>query len=891
MKRGNGNSFVDLLSFSFKRHKFAIVGIFVLFLTFFAQTGTVHAKFLDSTLTEFAENNILYYDPCDGTGANGLLGAGGFVSGGTGSCAKLGQLRTEMWNAASEEDKENFMFVVSHENDSLAGVEAYMNMVVGRKNGDLHKWVKELCPAYRGNNPERPCEGSHNISDKEKKWIEKALAGSNITNIATGNASWSSTGGDAGTGGPLTCLWQSSDNEDGGSCKTDVDYSKKPFSKGGKCSEMITAAGGDINSGWECWAWDNTESWSKSMASQCGGYASVGAANAVSSAAAAGSTTTAPSSSVTWDADGWITGGFEGYKKEASKPLTGSDHKKYKNGKPNKIVLHYTQGDKNLGLGTYGCGEGCAAHFTTDLKKKETYQHVPLGIPSGAMKDKADTLDAIQIEIVGYGFQKNNPDNPDKNSKCIIDGENHTSSEYCFAKFGDEEWGYLAELLTAISKWGSDNGANIPLTSSVTWTGNVSNVRLSEEEWNNTSGIVAHMHAPYNDHNDTGNIWPLVSAALGTTDCVLSGDENSIKGAKNAEKQANEVGKLSWSDSNKSQMKKVLENYGDLAYRTGQAYDVPWIAILVQGRYEDPESKCGNNNFWGIKCYPGSNAGDGAHATNVGEGFALYGKTVHNGYHDQVLGITDPKEYLEKLGPTWVQGNVNGDGYGSINDMKKSVDALTKYIESAEGQKVVAAFGAANCNGANGMAGGGSGFCEGDSLAYAGAGNVGNGGDIVANVEYLIDLANKQGANYTLGGSGRSISSYKKFVNEGAPMANIDCTGFASLVYWYTYGDAFKDSDIISSYELVYGSPSSYVEVNRSEVRPGDMFAYNDGHEGHGGIVIEVENGKVTKIAETGGKQGRSGNNTTLGYSGPDDYSVRHMNTDAGHFYRWKGAN
>lgn len=182
----------------------------------------------------------------------------------------------------------------------------------------------------------------------------------------------------------------------------------------------------------------------------------------------------------------------------------------------------------------------------------------------------------------------------------------------------------------------------------------------------------------------------------------------------------------------------------------------------------------------------------------------------------------------------------------------------------------------------------GGGVCE--EIDYCEAGDGEGSGtntsdDILKNVQTLIDLANQNGSRYEYGGSGRSIARFDKVLNEG-DVNVIDCTGFASEVYYMTYKDEFKQSDIFYSNGIINGKFSSYKEVDRSEVRPGDIFAY----DGHGGIVIEAENGVVTKIAETGGKGGRSGKNENIGYSDSSDYSVRKMNTSAGHFFRWKGA-
>lgn len=180
----------------------------------------------------------------------------------------------------------------------------------------------------------------------------------------------------------------------------------------------------------------------------------------------------------------------------------------------------------------------------------------------------------------------------------------------------------------------------------------------------------------------------------------LSGTGNFAKilSAKNADKSffngSGDVPSAQWSDGDTDSMRQLLETYGDLAYQTGDVVGAPWIAILVQMRYEDPLSACGRNNFWGNGCPAGTGIGGASkQGANLGEGFTLYANTLTNGYHDQALGIADPKEYLEKIGPTWVQGNPNGPGYGSIEAMRRSVDALQAFVDSSEGQKIVQQFG------------------------------------------------------------------------------------------------------------------------------------------------------------------------------------------------------
>lgn len=185
-----------------------------------------------------------------------------------------------------------------------------------------------------------------------------------------------------------------------------------------------------------------------------------------------------------------------------------------------------------------------------------------------------------------------------------------------------------------------------------------------------------------------------------------SGDDAKILSAKNANQDVFNVDDSNewyagWSDRNTETMARVLDHYGDLAYQLGDVAGIPWVAVIVQMRYEDPYSRCGHNNFWGNGC-SGDHTGTGqAHVqgANLGEGFLNYNKTLHNSmftpYNEQVhfLGETDPKVYLEKIGPMWVQGSSEGAGYGSIEGMKNSVDALMAFINTSEGQAIVSTFG------------------------------------------------------------------------------------------------------------------------------------------------------------------------------------------------------
>lgn len=194
---------------------------------------------------------------------------------------------------------------------------------------------------------------------------------------------------------------------------------------------------------------------------------------------------------------------------------------------------------------------------------------------------------------------------------------------------------------------------------------------------------------------------------------VATGDFSIIQSAKNADVSVPYASSNSpprsdgwhayWSDTDKQSMLDLLDKFGDLAYQLGRAVGAPYVAILVQMRYEDPNSLCGSNNYWGNLCDPSHAYAGGADEhfrqsgkpvpSNLGEGFIAYANTLTNGMHDQALGISDPKEYLQKIGPTWVNGDPNGPGYESINLMLKSVDALQAVVDSPEGQAIVQKFG------------------------------------------------------------------------------------------------------------------------------------------------------------------------------------------------------
>ena len=202
-----------------------------------------------------------------------------------------------------------------------------------------------------------------------------------------------------------------------------------------------------------------------------------------------------------WE-DGWLVdGSLPGLTKQDASQVslreTPQPSFSTPNGKPNMIILHYTAGTSN-GLAAYG-DNLFPAHFTIDLKKKETYQHFPVDKPSLASVGYDGY--SIQFEIVGVGYDDWAGVDP--------------NSDYNLKNFTDDDWDYLALFLIAVS---AETG--IPLTSSVTWDkswsadgGNAST--MTDEEAKSYRGILGHMHLPQNDgKSDPGDIWDEVAAAI-----------------------------------------------------------------------------------------------------------------------------------------------------------------------------------------------------------------------------------------------------------------------------------------------------------------------------------------------------------------------------------------
>lgn len=193
-------------------------------------------------------------------------------------------------------------------------------------------------------------------------------------------------------------------------------------------------------------------------------------------------------SGVSWGSDGFISGGLAGYTKEV--PPSGwsneTENRSFTTSGPNKILLHSTEG-QTAGLAAYPSGNHFAPHFTLDAVNKKVSQHYSINVASNAIKS-VDQEGPVQIELVGFS-------------------QGHTDNKYSLFNWSDEDWDYVAVVLTAIAE-----KTGIPLTSSVDWS---SPKRFSSaESFKSYSGILGHMHAYNNDHVDPGNIWSMLSAAL-----------------------------------------------------------------------------------------------------------------------------------------------------------------------------------------------------------------------------------------------------------------------------------------------------------------------------------------------------------------------------------------
>ena len=213
-----------------------------------------------------------------------------------GSCSTLAEQRTKMWTEASQEDREHFMYIVSQEDYTIAGVEGYMNQVIAKygNDGTLHDWIFGQCPAFTEGGF---CAGDHTITNEDQDMINEALNGSNNIKFAVGNA----TGGSSVGAGKIVCVW------DGTKCRDDVDYSVE----GGMGACSVYSPSADFG---ECWGLEGAEDWAESMKQECG--ANTGTTNISGSNNGSSTVSTIDASSsgaisgndITWIGDSYSTG-------------------------------------------------------------------------------------------------------------------------------------------------------------------------------------------------------------------------------------------------------------------------------------------------------------------------------------------------------------------------------------------------------------------------------------------------------------------------------------------------------------------------------------------------------------------------------------------------------
>lgn len=322
---------------------------------------------------------------------------------------------------------------------------------------------------------------------------------------------------------------------------------------------------------------------------------------------------------------------------------------------------------------------------------------------------------------------------------------------------------------------------------------------------------------------------------------------DAILHAKNADKQATDFpGVAAWNDLSTDSMKKLLETYGDLAYQLDQVVKAPYVAVLVQMRYEDADSKCGKNNFWGNGC-SGSNAyvgGSKIQGKNLGEGFVQYGQTLSESQYDYTRGITDPKKYLEAIGPMWVQGDRNGAGYGSIEGMKQSVDALQKFIDSPEGQAIVKTFGNYHEN----------------SSSSSGSGECGNKEKTCVTTtnkisETAVKLAWDSLPSNKKEGKKEFVEAFHKITAYSSTDNYTNCNQFAATVIITSGADPnFETGNTERQLEYVTKHKEIWQEVtwdgDESKLKPGDLLLQHDKSTHHAAIYVGNDGGSNGSIAD-----------------------------------------
>lgn len=131
----------------------------------------------------------------------------------------------------------------------------------------------------------------------------------------------------------------------------------------------------------------------------------------------------------------------------------------------------------------------------------------------------------------------------------------------------------------------------------------------------------------------------------------------------------------------------IVELFGDLAARTANKYNLSATGLLAHGILESHFYNGTGppvNNFWymmpgssSVTVSNGGTSSDGKWMAfdTIGEGFEGYGQFVHNGLYDDVIGVSDPLEYMTlMMGGLWC---VPSDGA----DMCYGIQAIKSVIE------------------------------------------------------------------------------------------------------------------------------------------------------------------------------------------------------------------
>ncbi|MBQ3432809.1 N-acetylmuramoyl-L-alanine amidase [Candidatus Saccharibacteria bacterium] len=219
-------------------------------------------------------------------------------------------------------------------------------------------------------------------------------------------------------------------------------------------------------------------------------------------------------SNISFDDEGWITGGIDEYIKDEARgrtisPLDSSGYQSFAtempNGKgagPNKITLHSVEGpgdNSNTTVLPYFHSSddnmSFPPHFTIDVKNRKVYQHFPIYQTSTAVMSHDNTA-GVQIEIMGY-------------SDAAL-ARSRGYSQWILSEYSDTELEYIADLLRGISK-----ATGIPLTSTADWSGDASYTpRLSATEFASYQGIIGHRQVPNNTHWDPHGLWDNLQKVL-----------------------------------------------------------------------------------------------------------------------------------------------------------------------------------------------------------------------------------------------------------------------------------------------------------------------------------------------------------------------------------------